>query len=398
LLLDKPANSLKVHRLRPLLESAIRLSSNHDEAGDTLFYIDIKLLTATLGDVGWDIFALDYCILDGPLITIFPKEIITNYSKVFYFLWKVKRMEFTAVKLWNALKSVSSVARQIAAYKSIMQECHLFCQIVLHFISQLNGYIMLEVLECSWQDFYQKLSTAENLDNVIRYNRDWIQTIMQQLCLSDDDQSNEHLLKNMYAAFAIILRFSQTAEKFIDLVSSKANPISNQGLKIILQKQIKEINLDFQENITQILDLTHNTSCQALKFLHFRLDFNYFYSSTKLFPGVLPDSLTCFTKSLLNAYCPTRATRRTYQVSIKPNWFRQFQREPINFCKLSRNNIELRGVHSKTSLRQAECLLRARPRKRHGYCYVEIAQMKLEFQLAIDLIIFLKFFVRCHGR
>ncbi|KAI0978394.1 hypothetical protein GJ496_006037 [Pomphorhynchus laevis] len=64
-------------------------------------------------------------------------------------------------------------------------------------------------------------------------------------------------------------------------------------------------------------------------------------------------------------------TRRTYQVSDKPNWLRQFLRQLINFCKLSRNKIELREEYvryrrlycqilsdfRKTSVREAEGIL-----------------------------------------
>ncbi|KAI0986932.1 hypothetical protein GJ496_002063 [Pomphorhynchus laevis] len=90
-----------------------------------------------------------------------------------------------------------------------------------------------------------------------------------------------------------------------------------------------------------------------------------------LIAGDLAASLTCLTKSLVDACYSTRASRRTYQVSNKPNWLRQFQRELINFCKLSRNNIELREEYvryrrlycqilsyfRKTSLRKAEGII-----------------------------------------
>ncbi|KAI0984119.1 hypothetical protein GJ496_007772 [Pomphorhynchus laevis] len=59
--------------------------------------------------------------------------------------------------------------------------------------------------------------------------------------------------------------------------------------------------------------------------------------------------------SLLDAFYPTRITGRTYQVSDKPNWLRQLQRQLINFCNLL--YCQILSDFRKTSMRKADGLL-----------------------------------------
>jgi len=55
--------------------------------------LDVDLLEAQSGDRGWEIFQLKYKISDvAPLSTIFSKDVIANYLKIFSFLWKLKKV------------------------------------------------------------------------------------------------------------------------------------------------------------------------------------------------------------------------------------------------------------------------------------------------------------------
>lgn len=67
--LSKPANSLYLHNLTGVLESAIRATNAQFEDQDILNRLDVRLLEVSQGDKGWDVFSLLYRV-DGPIETV----------------------------------------------------------------------------------------------------------------------------------------------------------------------------------------------------------------------------------------------------------------------------------------------------------------------------------------
>lgn len=67
--LDKPATNLYPHNLSSLLETAVAASNAQYEEPDILKRLDVRLLEISPGDLGWDVFSLDYHV-DGPIGTV----------------------------------------------------------------------------------------------------------------------------------------------------------------------------------------------------------------------------------------------------------------------------------------------------------------------------------------
>ena len=64
--------------------------------------LDIRLMESSPGDKGWEIFMLDYRVSDlAPLATVFTEELMSNYKKIFSFLWKLKRIEHQLSQSWR---------------------------------------------------------------------------------------------------------------------------------------------------------------------------------------------------------------------------------------------------------------------------------------------------------
>ncbi|CAD8113411.1 unnamed protein product [Paramecium primaurelia] len=85
--LNKPAQQCYRHTLLSILESAFKHISQEVR-------LNVKLLEPSQNDTGWEIFYLDYTI-DEPLNTIFNQKIMLSYYRIFNFLWRIKRVEFT---------------------------------------------------------------------------------------------------------------------------------------------------------------------------------------------------------------------------------------------------------------------------------------------------------------
>jgi gamma-tubulin complex component 3 len=57
------------HNLSGVLESAIRATNAQFEDEDILKRLDVRFLELSPGDIGWDVFTLDYHV-DGPIGTV----------------------------------------------------------------------------------------------------------------------------------------------------------------------------------------------------------------------------------------------------------------------------------------------------------------------------------------
>jgi gamma-tubulin complex component 3 len=80
--LDKPANLIFKHNLQSNLESSIRASNAQYIDQECLQKLNIKLISASVGDNGWDIFCLEYKT-NLPLNVIFTSRLLKDYQKLF---------------------------------------------------------------------------------------------------------------------------------------------------------------------------------------------------------------------------------------------------------------------------------------------------------------------------
>lgn len=53
----------------------------------------MRLLEASPGDSGWEVFSLDYAI-DPPLAAVVHAEAVSKYRIAFHMLWRLKRVEW----------------------------------------------------------------------------------------------------------------------------------------------------------------------------------------------------------------------------------------------------------------------------------------------------------------
>jgi gamma-tubulin complex component 3 len=97
--LGKPANALYRHNLTATLETAIRSSNAQNDPPDVLRRLDARMLEYSHGEIGWDVFTLEYKV-DAPLDTLLDPDSIVKYLKVFNHLWRLKRVEAALSKGW----------------------------------------------------------------------------------------------------------------------------------------------------------------------------------------------------------------------------------------------------------------------------------------------------------
>ena len=98
--LDRPAGSQYRHTLTAQLEHAIRGSNAQFDPPDVLRRLDARLLELSHGDIGWDVFTLEYKV-DAPVDVVITAWASRQYLAVFNFLWRIKRVEFALGSTWR---------------------------------------------------------------------------------------------------------------------------------------------------------------------------------------------------------------------------------------------------------------------------------------------------------
>lgn len=180
--LDWPAGSQYRHVLTGQLDTAIRGSNAQYDPDEILHRLDAKILERSSGDVGWDVFSLDYRI-DPPLNVIITPWATRKYLTMFNFLWRVKRVEFAMGSTWRRCMTGArgvladlndQMVRDWKAARCCMAE-------MIHFINQLQYYILFEVIEASWDQLQAAINKPDcTLDGLIEAHSRYLESITRK--------------------------------------------------------------------------------------------------------------------------------------------------------------------------------------------------------------------------
>ncbi|GLJ12396.1 hypothetical protein SUGI_0190050 [Cryptomeria japonica] len=218
--LSQPANTISSFKLAGLLESAIRASNAQYDDTDILDRLRVKMMPHNSGDRGWDVFSLEYNVRD-PLNTIFTEAVMTRYLKIFNFLWKLKRVEHALSATWQTMKPNCTIARLFATKDgggklqlvAVLRRCQTLRNEMNHFVTNLQYYIMFEVLEYSWVDFLDEMEQARDLDELIAAHEKYLDSILEKSLLGE---RSHQLCKTLFALFDLILRFRSHADRLYE--------------------------------------------------------------------------------------------------------------------------------------------------------------------------------------
>jgi len=173
-----------------------------------LHRLDIKLLEASPGDRGWEIFQLDYRLNDlSALSTIFSEDVMIVFQKINNFLWKLKRVEHGLSQSWGLGIAHYNEFAKIEGMKNRFHRFYLAHQEMAHFVNNIHNYIMVEVLESSWKIYSDEIQTVKNLDDLIKVQQKYSKSILSKALLLEEQKELHRLLKkllnNVYT-FALI--------------------------------------------------------------------------------------------------------------------------------------------------------------------------------------------------
>ncbi|TMS11867.1 Gamma-tubulin complex component 3 [Larimichthys crocea] len=92
---------------------------------------------------------------------------------------------------------------------------------MVHFIHQMQYYITFEVLECSWDELWNKVQQAQDLDHIIAAHDVFLDTIISRCLLDNNSRS---LLNQLRAIFDQIIEFQSAQDSPLPLGAGGAHP------------------------------------------------------------------------------------------------------------------------------------------------------------------------------
>ena len=222
--LDRPANSQYRHTLTAQLEHAIRSSNAQFDSPDVLRRLDARMLELSHGEIGWDCFTLEYKI-DAPVDVVITPWGSTQYLKVFNFLWRIKRVEFALGSTWRrcmtgargVLGNVDDkVGPDWKRARGVIAE-------MIHFICQLQYYILFEVIEASWDQLQLAISKPGcTLDDLIEAHARYLNSITHKGLLGSSPSSStsasrtssgkEDFLSQLHQIMKIMLAYKDAVD------------------------------------------------------------------------------------------------------------------------------------------------------------------------------------------
>ncbi|KNC54620.1 gamma tubulin ring complex protein 3 [Thecamonas trahens ATCC 50062] len=304
--LARPASQVFRHNLLGILETALKSTTPIADA-ELADKLDVMLLEASPGDIGWDVFSLDY-VFTGPLTTIFTNDVRAKYLQLFSFLWRLKRVERHLSSTWQRHVNSASALRQLPELDLVVRKCHILRNEMAHFVFNLQYYIMFEI-EGAWTELVELLTsdrTHLDLDAIYGAHEAYIDRILERVLL---DGSAEELLSLITQIFALISKFRTTQDVFYDSAmgevarraaaearayervlagewgttdkESDASASSYYQLTPQARAQLGAFNVKYDELVTQLIDMLNAQSASALRNLSFRIDFNEFWKSKR---------------------------------------------------------------------------------------------------------------------
>ncbi|XP_040589388.1 gamma-tubulin complex component 3 isoform X1 [Mesocricetus auratus] len=304
--LVRPATTLYQHNLTGILETAVRATNAQFDSPEILRRLDVRLLEVSPGDTGWDVFSLDYHV-DGPIATVFTRECMSHYLRVFNFLWRAKRMEYILTDIRKGHMCNAKLLRNMPEFSGVLHQCHILASEMVHFIHQMQYYITFEVLECSWDELWNRVQQAQDLDHIIAAHEAFLDTITSR-CLLDSD--SRVLLNQLRAVFDQIIELQNAQDAMYRAAleelqrrlqfeeKKKQREMEGQwGVTAAEEEEENRRIREFQDSIPkmcsqlrilahfyqgvvqQFLVLLTTSSDESLRFLSFRLDFNEHYKA-----------------------------------------------------------------------------------------------------------------------
>lgn len=180
----------------------------------------------------------------------------------------------------------------------------LYTSKMIHFIQQIQYYILFEVIECSWASMLERINKARALDDILEAHQEFLKDAHDGAFFN----LNASIFSTMDSAFTACLKLEKWQENFNDLCMKELNGrkaedemIKTSGVKgkygLTADKRLerdqerkvfeeclskmtcdlKVIGKDFETHVRTVLLALASSNDHNLQLFGTRLDFNEYY-------------------------------------------------------------------------------------------------------------------------
>ena len=214
--LDRPAHSQYRHNLTSQLEHAVRHSNAQYDDPEVLRRLDARMIELNKNDTGWDCFTLEYKI-SSPCDVVITQWANTQYLKIFNVLLRVKRVEYS---LNTTYRRCMTGARGVLASPAVQgkllsdwQKARCLVAEMVHFVNQLQYYVLFEVVESSWDTLQETIEKPDaTLDELIEAHTKYVNNIVQKGLLASSAEREDGFLVQLHNMLKCMLSYRETVE------------------------------------------------------------------------------------------------------------------------------------------------------------------------------------------
>ncbi|RZF36612.1 hypothetical protein LSTR_LSTR007315 [Laodelphax striatellus] len=203
-----------------------------------------------------------------------------TYSQMFNFLWRLKRVNLGLSHTWKKqslfLKRINRHRKQFSDMITATVQVRILTGEMVHYLHQVEYYIMFEVLECAWSAFSAQFQQAVSLEQKFSTQFRIINELVLELNrLADDflacaDAEFERKLERVRRIEAHGTDYTETADELRAEDAFCASLLSFRARTRLLTQSYQDVLKKL------LLDLSSHAELN-LQFLSSRLDFNEFY-------------------------------------------------------------------------------------------------------------------------
>ncbi|KAG8978978.1 Microtubule-nucleating Tub4p (gamma-tubulin) complex component [Tulasnella sp. 425] len=301
--LAKPANNLQRHKLTSSLETAIRATNAQLDPVDVLRRLDARMLEFTHGEIGWDVFTLEYKV-DSPVDTVLDPEAMRAYLRIFSHLWRMKRVDIALRNSWMKITSESKAFARVPGLKADWHQVRIAMSEMIFFIRQLQTYTHLVVIEGCWKELQEFLGKKEgDLDSLIQAHRAYLERMeTRAMLLRSKHGKREQYLSDVKECFDRALNFVEGVDSFhnhslnvaarldaerdeyrgVYTREGRTTPVSrhDEGLQRTLRR-LREFSTEFSERACRVAIGTQTHEDSKCKVLGQMLAFSDYYANKR---------------------------------------------------------------------------------------------------------------------
>jgi gamma-tubulin complex component 3 len=294
----KPCHRLQTHALNSLLSQAIQ-ATNAQFMPEEIRNRAECAFNSNIG-TGWDIFSLIYQT-KGPISAILTPRCMENYTRMFQHLWRSKRMEYLLTSLMkDQVYCWKRHSKSMPRLMPVLYQIHFLMQEMTHFIKQMQYYIEFEVIECSWAEFWRKLTSAQGVDEIVETHDTFLRLISARAMIDPKSQQVYEKLRSIYDSItdfeSLLTSFDkqisrEVTARRIDAGLEPPKTASNLSLASTAscRQDFEQETIPTYEKKVQMLSITYHQSVQEflllladdpdidMQFLSIRIDFNEHY-------------------------------------------------------------------------------------------------------------------------